>query len=402
MKALQVLKMTIFFTAVLLTSCKKKDDDLSNTTENINLLNTNEWGVVAKHAQPITQGNFGGHFGTQAFSLQSPNELRWYLLFAAQSYYSDFTEIVLNKQNIVTVSKPSTGSSTDFREIKTVYGGNTWETHIPSSSGYSISVFKNNQIINTKLDSNATEITELQASEDGLLNNSVRVGTNTVSHFHYGTEKWKSNTFFATSHVSARYNNRTYVVNLNKNTSQDGIGLYSETDDKVIGSQGQIRYSMKAENHLSMSPVGFIMHAAQYGDNVFVALDAYGNKFEVYKINLTNFTIQKLVDETKAAAYGQAAYRVRYLASLVEIDPNGNLYVVENRVENQKSHYSVRKYNTNGGNEVILKESDLKEHTRIEGLKYFNNKLHVALNYRQENPQDFTDNTYHCQIINKN
>ncbi len=389
--------------AVIFSSCTKGDDvENPNATNNINLLNTKDWTVAAQHAQQIIQGNLGGSFGTQAFSLQSPGELRLYLLFAAQTYLSDFTEIVLNNQNKVTVSKPAFGSSTDFREIKTIYGGDTWETHIPFSSGYTIAVFKNNQNININLDNNATNIKELQASEDGLLNNSVSVGTNTVSHFHYGTGQWKTNTFFATSFVSARYNNRTYVINLNKNTSQDGIGLYSETDDKVTGSQGQIRYPMKAENHLTMSPVGFIMHATQYGDNVFVALDAYGNKFEVYKINLTSFSIQKVLDETKATAYGQAAYRVRYLVSQVAIDPNGNLYVVENRVDNQKSHYSIRKYNVGGGNEVILKEPDIKENTSVQGVCYFNGKLHAAIIYRQENPNDWKDNTYHVQIISKN
>ena len=198
---------------------------------------------------------------------------------------------------------------------------------------------------------------------------------------------------FATSFLSVRYNNRTYVINLNKNTSQAGIGIFAETDNMVTGSQGQIRYTMKEENHLAMSPVGFLLHSTQHGDNVFVAIDAYGNKFEVYKINLTNFSIQKVLDETKAGTYSQYAN---------EIDAAGNLYIVENRIENQKSHYSIRKYKTTGGSEVILKEADLKEDTQIHALKYFNNKLHAAIVYRQENPKDWMDNTYHMQIIREN
>lgn len=391
MKALQFLQITTLFTIVLLTSCKKVDDGHTNTKENITLLNTNNWKVVAQHAQPKTQGNLGGSFETQAFNLQSPNKLRWYLWFKHMSGYQDPIEIILNNQNTVVVNNPTGSTGTDFRPFKTIYGGDTWETHIPFSNTYSIAVFKNNQNININLsDSNATIIKRLQVSEDGLLNNSEGTGTNTVSHYHYGTGQWKTNAFFATSFVSVRYNNRTYVININKNTSQDGIGIYSETNDRVTGSQGQIVYPMKEENHLPMSPVGFLMHVAQYGDNVFVALDAYGNKFEVYKINLSSFTIQKVLDQTKVGTYSQYAN---------EIDAAGNLYIVENRNENQTPHYSIRKYKTNGGNEVILEETDLKEETRIEALKYFNGKLHAAIIYRQENPNNWHDNTYHMQII---
>lgn len=393
MKALQVIKMTILFTVVLMTSCKKDDEDLINTTNNINILNTQEWRVVAQHKQPKTQGNLGGGFETQNFSFQSPTELRWYLWFKHMSGYQDPIEIILNNQNAVVVNKPTGNTGTDFRPIKTIYGGETWETHIPFSNTYNIAVFKNNQNININLyDNNATNIIRLQASEDGLLNNSeVNGGTNTVSHFHYGTANWKTNTFFASQFVSVRYNNLTYVINLNKNTSQDGIGIYSETGNKITGSQGQIRYPMKKENHLNMSPVGFILHSAQYGENVFVAIDAYGNKFEVYKINLTSFSIQKVLEETKVGTYSQYAN---------EIDAEGNLYTVENRIENQTSHYSIRKYKTTSGNEVILKEADMKEHTQIHALKYFNGKLHAAVVYRQENPNNWMDNTYHMQIIN--
>ena len=389
MKATQYFSRFAIVIAVMFSSCSKDDDiEHPNTTNNIQLLNTEDWTVAAQHAQPKTQGNLGGSFETQAFNMQSPNELRWYLWFKHMSGYQDPIEIILSNQNTVAVGN----TGTDFRPIKTIYVGDTWETHIPFSNTYNIAVFKNNQNININLyDHNASTIRRLQASEDGLLNNSEAIGTNTVSHYHYGTGQWKTNTFFATSFVSVRYNNRTYVINLNKNTSQDGIGIYSETDNQVIGSQGQIRYPMNAENHLNISPVGFILHSTQYGDNVFVAIDAYGNKFEVYRINLTNFTIQKVLDENKVGTYSQYAN---------DIDAEGNLYTVENRIENQTSHFSIRKYKTTGGNEVILKEADLKEHTQIHALKYFNGKLHAAVVYRQENPKNWMDNTYHMQIIN--
>ncbi|MVZ60454.1 hypothetical protein [Sphingobacterium humi] len=396
MNIFNILKMTLLAFTVTLFSCTKDDgvEINPNNPNKVTLLHSNQWTTVAQHTQPKTQGNLGGSFQTQTFRMQSPTELRWYLWFTHMSGYQDPIEIILNNQNTVAVNKPSGTTGSDFRSIKTIYGADIWETHIPFSNTYAIAVFKNNQNININLsDQRATPIKRLQASEDGLLNNSESTGTNTVSHYHYGSRQWKTNTFFATSYISVRYNDRTFVINLNKNTSQDGIGIYAETDNKVIGSQGQIHYLMKAENHLALSPVGFMLHSTQYGDHVFVAIDAYGNKFEVYKINLSNYTIQKVLDETKVGTYSQYAN---------EIDANGNLYCVENRIENQTAHFSIRKYKTTGGNEVILKEADLKEHTQVHALKYFNNKLHAAVVYRQENPNNWMDNTYHMHIITKN
>lgn len=396
MEIKNLLKATILALAIVLASCKKdQNNDKAGGANNISLLNTSEWKVVAKHAQKKIQGNLGGSFETQAFTMQSPTELRWYLWFKHMNGYQDPIEIILNNQNTVVVNQPTRNTGTDFRPFKTIYGGDTWETHLPFSSGYTIALFKNNQSVQVNFsDNNATKIKRLQPSEDGLLNNSESVGTNTVSHYHYGTGQWKTNTFFATSFTSVRYNNRTYVISLNRNTSQEGIGLYAETNNQVTGSQGQIGYPMQAKNHVAISPVGFLLHSTQHGDNVFVAIDAYTkNAFEVYKINLTNSTIQKVFEATKPGHYTQYAN---------EIDAGGNLYTVENRIENQTSHFSIRKYNTTGGNELILKETDLKKHTQVHGLKYFNGKLYAAVVYREENPKDWTDNTYHMQVIGKN
>ena len=295
MKMIQYFSGVTIVLLILFSSCSK-DNNLENpnTINNIQLLNTKNWIVSASHAPYKTQGNLGGSFQTQAFSLQSPSELRWCLWFEHMSGFQDPIEIILNNLNAVTVHTTAGNTGTDFRSIKTIYGVDTWETHIPFSNTYNIAVFKNKQNININISgSNATNIKRLQASEDGLLNNSEAIGTNTVSHYHYGTSQWKTNVFFATSFLSVRYNNRTYVINLNKNTSQDGIRIYAETDNMVTGSQGQIRYPMQAENHLAFSPVGSILHSTQYGDNVFIAIDAYGNKFEVYKIKLNQLYYSK-------------------------------------------------------------------------------------------------------------
>ena len=109
MKAIQIITMTVL-TTVLLSSCKKDDDTIPNpdNPNNITLLNSNEWTVVANHIQKKQQGVLGGSFGTTAFSLQKVDELRWYLYFSHMNGYQDPIEIVLNNQNAVTINKPTT------------------------------------------------------------------------------------------------------------------------------------------------------------------------------------------------------------------------------------------------------------------------------------------------------
>lgn len=399
MKTIRFVKTAALVSLIFLSSCKKESGSADNnnpTIPAITLLKSNNWKVVASLSREKFEGVLGGGFQTVSFDFQKPDELRWYIWHKTMSNFSDAIEVILKNQGTATINTPAVPAAIDFRQIKTIYGGNTWETHIPWYSGYNIAVFKNNQNINIELDANATNLKNIVAAEDGLLNNSqVSGGTNSVSHYHYGTGKWKTNTFWAWNFVSVRYNNRTYVISLSKNTNQDGITVLSETDNKNTSSQGQISYEMKPENHLAFSPVGFLMHFTQYGENVFVALDGYQNKFEVYKINLTNFTIQRVMNDTKAVTYSQVAN---------EIDADGNLYVVESRIENQKPFFSIRKYAVSGGNEVVLKETDLLTYTHIHALKYFNGKLHAAVMYKQDipdnNPNDDSFHyNYHMQII---
>ncbi len=394
MKIISSLLAASLFILVSLSSCKKDKgtDEENNPPGSITLLKNNNWKVVASHSREKVLGVLAGSFYTSAFSLQKEDELRWYLWFSQMNSNSDPTEIILNTQGAVTVNKPPASAATDFRAIKTIYEGNTWEVHRAFDGGSYIAVFKNNQDINLQLGNRGTSIRVLKASEDGLLNQSeVPGGTNTVSHFHYGTSQWKTNTFFASSFVSGRHNNKTYVISLSKNTAQDGLTLLTETNNQQTSMQGMISYPMQPQAHLAFSPVGFLVKATRHGDNVFVALDAYQNKFEVYKISLTANTIEKVLDQVKSGNYSEL--------SLSEIDPEGNLYVVENRSQNGTPHFSIRKYKSAGGNELILREEDLRVQTWIHGLYFFNAKLHAAILYREEFPGNTAKNNYHMQII---
>ena len=63
MKVIQFIKMSVF-ASVLLSSCKRDDDINLNpdNPNNITLLNSNQWTVVANHIQKKQQGGFGWKF----------------------------------------------------------------------------------------------------------------------------------------------------------------------------------------------------------------------------------------------------------------------------------------------------------------------------------------------------
>jgi hypothetical protein len=406
MKAIPSFSILALVIAALLSSCSKDDDINSNHPNNITLLNTNQWKVVANHIRKKQQGVLGGGFYTQAFSLQKPGELRWYLYFAHMSGYQDPIEIVLNNQHVATVNMPTGNMASDFRPIKTIYGADTWETHISFDNSSHINVFKNGQL--TDIGYSHRPIKKLQTSEDGLLNNTEHYGgTNWVSHYHYGTGQWKNNVFWATQYVSTRYDGKTYVATLlNDGTTGTGtVTVFAENN--TADASGMYVMDLKAE--VEINNAGYIIHAVQHGDDFFVAIDAHWqNKFVVYKINLNSYGVQKVMEETKVENHTNTDPLVRNLAQNIEIDPQGNLYIVAYNIQNQDTHYSIRKYKAAGGSELILKIEDLKNLTQVQGIYYFNNKLHVALVYREElageskpNENSWVSN-YHMQVIREN
>lgn len=402
MKALQFITMTVL-TSVLLSSCQKDDNKNSNpdNPNNITLLNSNQWTVVATNIEKKQQGTLGGRFGTAAFSLQKQDELRWYLYFSDMRSYQDPMEIVVNSQNAVTINKLTiSGNSSDFREIKTIYGTDTWETHMSFDNPSNINVFKNGQL--TNIGYPHSSIKKLQTSEDGLLNNTAHSGTNWVSHYHYGTGQWKNNAFWATQYVSTRYNGKTFVATLLNDGTTGTQGTITVLEESDIHAGSNV-YTMNTKNEVAIPNAGYILHSVRHNDNLYVALNAqWQNKYVVYKINLSNYSVQKVVEETKVENYDNTDPLVRNLGQNIEIDPHGNLYLVASNVQNTDAHYSIRKYKTTGGTELILKIEDLKNLTQVQGLYFFNNKLHAALIYREELAGSNGMNNYHMQIISKN
>lgn len=123
-------------------------------------------------------------------------------------------------------------------------------------------------------------------------------GTNWVSHYHYGNGQWKDNSFWATQYVSTRHNGKTFVATLlNDGTAgvQGTFTVYEESNTPILAF-----ILMTNKNEVIIPNAGYIIHATRHNDNFFVAIDAHWqNKFVVYKVNLVNYSVQKVMEETK-------------------------------------------------------------------------------------------------------
>lgn len=411
-KTVQLVVSAIFVASVLLLSCKQDSPDDINPEQpaEITLLKSSQWKVLAKQSLSKLESVHGGRVGTMSFTTQKPDELRWYTWHSTSVSVSDHTEMVLNAEGEVVVNKdfkaPSYGG-----DIKGFVGSDVWKINLGEVANR-VYAFKNDIMIDLAQNPEGqTKLLRIQPSEDGFLNSSEALSSNYASHYHYATQQWKNNTFVGNNFVTLRHEGKTYVIAFTRLTSANGMSIHVESDNRVvvqdphIPSIKTVHYPM---NTLQFVPgeYGFVIQASKYDDDVFVIFHSHtaNNRYGVVKVNLSNLTIQTVQIPEQVVPPAHAATLILDNASLLEVDDAGNLYVVENRVENMNSHYSIRKYAANGGNEVILKEQDLRSDTQIQGLKWFNGKLHVALINREEipdsNPNDDSFQIrYHKQII---
>lgn len=388
---------------IFFSGCKKDDNiDSDEPKSNLTLLKSGNWKVIAKENILELEGALGGGRGTIAFTTQKPDELRWYTKHFTRANFSGHHEMIINRQDQVTINKdfkaPSYGG-----DIKGFVGTDVWKVNMAEVANR-VYVFKNDQMVDlSENPEGRTKIVRIQASEDGMLNSSETLTLNYASHYHYATQKWKNNKFVGNNFVTLRHQAKTYVIAFTRLTSANGMSIHVESDNRVVVQDPQIpsiqtvHYPMTTLKYVP-GEYGFLTHASQYGDNVFVVFHSHtsNTRFGVVKVNLTNLTGQLVQAPEEMVRFGSA--------TAVEVDDAGNLYVVENRVENMNGNYSIRKYAANGGNEVILKEQDLHSNTQIHGIKWFNGKLYVALVNRENipdgNPDDYSFQTmYHLQII---
>lgn len=414
MKTIQYFPVLALAIAVLLTSCSKDDDNTDpNNPDNpvtIGLLNTSQWKVLAKQSLPMLEGVHGGGRGTMSFTTQKPDELRWYTLHRTMVNFSDHNEMVLNTRGEVVINKdlkaPSYGG-----DIKGFVGNDVWKINLSEVANH-VYAFKNDQMVDLAQNPEGqTKLVRIQASHDCMLNSSETLTSNYASHYHFATQKWKNNTFVGNNFVTLRHQSKTYVIAFTRLTSENGMSIHVESDNRVVVQDPQIpsiqtvHYPMITLKYVP-GEYGFLTHASQYGDNVFVVFHSHtsNTRFGVVKVNLSNLTGQLIQAPEQVVPFGSYKPVIISNNTAVEVDDAGNLYVVENRIENTNALYSIRKYAANGGNEVILKEQDLHSNTQIHGIKWFNGKLHVALINREDipdgNPNDNSFQVmYHMQII---
>lgn len=413
MKSPHILHLAILAGLTLFSACEP-DDSVNPTPDptqsTLVVLKSNQWKVIAKENILKLEGELGGGRGTIAFTTQKPDELRWYTKHFTMANFSDHHEMIINTQDQVTINKdfkaPSYGG-----DIKGFVGTDVWKINMAEVANR-VYAFKNDQMVDLSQNPEGqTNIVRIQASEDGMLNSSETLTLNYASHYHYATQKWKNNKFVGNNFVTLRHQSKTYVIAFTRLTNSNGMSIHVESDDRVVVQDPQIpsiqtvHYPMTTLKYVP-GEYGFLTHASQYGDNVFVVFHSHtsNTRFGVVKVNLSNLTGQLIQAPEQAVPFGSYNPLIISNNTAVEVDDAGNLYVVENRVENMNGNYSIRKYTANGGNEVILKEQDLHANTLIHGIKWFNGKLYVALINREDipdgNPNDNNFQVmYHMQVI---
>ncbi|MCB9032825.1 MAG: hypothetical protein H6553_03225 [Chitinophagales bacterium] len=353
-----------------------------------------------------------GTFDTKAFNLQKGDELRWYFWYRTIQPYSisHHTDMIINKQESVTLYE-DIQSRNYYGEIKNINNSNVlWAISMSLDDETKISnVARNGLTINlndgfSDSSTGSPYWKTYQPTEDGLfwLGNSFQ----SFGHYSYATQQWKSNNFRnmgVNFCVAQRYNGRSYVVGFN--TVDGGMSLLTETDSVVHTTDAYgVPVAYCPMKKLADLPIvisaGGASHSAIFGDNIFILSPINGGNgnYVVLKINLTNPTITIVQSQSNVSSNTLGGTTILYNNTNLAIDEAGNFYAVESRSENATAHFSIRKYNANGTNEVILKESDLIEYAQIEAIKWFNNKLYVAVKYREETNNDNTEN-YHMQII---
>lgn len=413
MKTTFIFKWAIAASFILLFACDKDDPGTSDPDapqSSLTLLKSSQWKVVGKQSHLKLEGAAGGSFGTMAFTLQKPDELRWYTIYHTMSSYSDANEMIFNTRGEVTINKDLKAQAYGG-QIKAFVGNDVWKVN--RAEVYNrVNIFRNDQMVDPDQNPEGrNHIVRIQASEDGMLNSSETLGNNYVNHYHFATQKWKNNTFWGNNFVTFRHNGLTYVIAFTRLTSANGISIMVESDNRVevqdpqIPSIKTVHYPMTTLQSIP-GEYGFVMHASKYGDSVFVVFlgQTANNRYGVVRVNLASLTAQLVQAPEFVVPDGLDNSDVLYNLSLIEIDDAGNLYVVESRSENNEAYHSIRKYSANGGNEVVLKEQDLAVNTRIHAIKYFNGKIYAAIvnreNIPDNNPDDNSFQTlYHMQVI---
>src|SRR5690606_27335014 len=175
-----ILHLTMLAGLILFSACEP-DDSVSPTPDptqsTLVVLKSNQWKVIAKENILKLEGALGGGRGTIAFTTQKPDELRWYTKHFTMANFSDHHEMIINRQDQVTINKdfkaPSYGG-----DIKGFVGTDVWKVNMAEVANW-VYVFKNDQMVDlSENPEGQTNIVRIQASEDGMLNSSETLTLN--------------------------------------------------------------------------------------------------------------------------------------------------------------------------------------------------------------------------------
>jgi len=374
---------------LLAVSCKKGDDKDSAAGGTMKLLTTDNWKVAGGHSITYAHGNTGAAFTTYALARQSATELRWNVgIRGVGNSFQKPTDIIL-----------STSGSTAIRDLTNEppfptpllakAQGAEWKL-VERDAPQIFEVLRNNQPTSpSQQDPNDKD--NVNAADDGFFVTGTDYSTYEFSFFNFATQSWKRSLVSAERAAALRYAGTTYVVGFNLQYDPFNPQL------RVWKDTGNAMQLVKAIA-IPKAPL-LVMNAAVFGKYALVTAgdnNAGDGYYKVYKIDLDAFTVQVVQMQPMVQPYSYSLRFAENTVLSVETDDTGNLYAVEKRTVSQQARYSIRKYNASGGNDLVLKEADLKEGSIIEALRWFNGKLHAAVSYREQS--DGTS-TWHLQLI---
>jgi hypothetical protein len=403
-------------------SCKKAEETTTSSengtpapSSKVKPLTTDKWKIIGERLKYQFINATGGSYFTVAFNNHhNEDELRWYTWFKTSVNNLDHHEMIIDKNGKVT-STDVVNLKSKGGEFKIVNNNNVWKINRSLDNAKVIHVFKNNEEHphDNRRDGRSS-IDQLSSVNDGLFTFSTSLISNNVSHFNVNTEIWKRNAFSGNNFLPIRHNNLTFVIAFSNFSDASIIRILKESNTRNeypipgLPNVKDVSYPMDIIKDIQLRYTGILIHNARYGDHVFLALMNFKaqGRMGIFKWHLTDHTVT-LVNEfalTSPSDVSKSSTNVPYIHATWDIDDAGNFYVVEQRSESGKGRFSIRKFKVAGGSEVLLKEEDLILATQINGIKYFNGKLHAAISYNElipdENPNDFNFKyNFHLQII---
>lgn len=390
--------------AATLAGCKKdkSTEPDPNDPDNVQVINSDAWTTVA--SDQISNGNelYGGRYGTIALNQLNEQQLRWMYAFSSTNYINDHREFRVSSSGTVEHIK-TFAAFTYGEQLKSLYNGQEWQLNAPQPGINNFRLFKDG----TQQDLYAGDPASgpwrtdlMERADDGFFITEKPNSSTEVAFFSFQTATWKRNVIpFARQAAQTRYQGKTYAV-ATGNPGDPEIVVYRESDS-LIATPGHKYFMMKPlKSNTYPEASGFVIHSARHANKFFVVTtlaEGGAHKYKIFRFNLDNGTLENTQVHTQEVPYPNPPVVSLNNGGLATIDENGNLYMTENRPGGTTAQYSIRKYKSGGGSEVVLPEEALLPLTEIQGIRYFNGRLYAALIYGKENGT--TSRDYYMRLV---